>query len=182
MDDSVRNKLDNHSWEESITKLMGYAKLQIDLQKMKGRKFPVDRNIEDVVYEAIEKVYSEDRKWNPQEEPDLHRFLLSTVKSVIDNTVKLQDSKKRETVGDYDDFYLPTEDHTVENIDFIRLEQLIAEALKEDPLLCLVYKAVKDGLKPKEIAEEYNIDIKKVYSAKRQLCREVESIIRKMNL
>lgn len=171
MKQEIRHLLDNYNWEQGIITLAGYAASLFRLYRISRIRLPANLQPEDIVSEVIDKVYSGERKWDPITDPDLHKYLKSVVKSVISNTSRLDDSKNRQSVEQvheelqWDDCDIGFE------MDYKQLEESVGKALQNKGDLCLVYKALKDGLKPGEISEEYSIEIEIVRNAQKKLNR-----------
>lgn len=181
MNEEIIRLLDAHNWKESILKLTAYAVSLCGILNSAGR-LTQGLEPEDLVMEAIEKVYRGDRRWDPEKDPDLHRYLMSVVKSILSNTLTLSEThilsglltEKEEALPDvYAD---PEEELYVRQLD-----QAITAAMRGDPGLCLVCKALKDGLRPAEIAEEYALDINTVRNAQKRLGRLVDKVIISLN-
>lgn len=126
--------------------------------------------------EAIDRVYRQERSWDPEKDPDLLAFLKSVVKSLLSNSLtsvegntlyEEVDAAESVTSGAGQDEELYCE----------QLDQYILLRLHGDPPLCLVYKALKDGLRPGEIAEEYGLDIREVRNAQKRLHRAVLEVL-----
>ena len=176
MDAYKKQLLDNHNWEESYPRLLAFAISELQRYKFQRIRIPIDRSFEDFVMDAIDKVYSEERGWDPYLQVDLHRFLLSVVKSSINNCITGSDIQRVATGSSFDN--RPVDDYNAYlNIEYKELDALIAQSLKSDPLLCLVYKGIKDGVKPSDIANDYAIDIKHVNNAKKRLLRIITKVL-----
>jgi RNA polymerase sigma factor (sigma-70 family) len=177
MHDEISDLLDRHKWNESIVKLTAYV---VSLCWLKRIILPKGLEAEDIVMEAIEKIYTGERTWDHNNDPDLHRFLMSVVKSILSNKIT---SKEARTSVLYDDKELSVfqaHDNPEAEMYAKQLDKAIGFKLQGDAQLCLVYKAVKDGYNPKEIAEDYAIDIETVRNAKKRLSRLVYGVINKL--
>ena len=174
MNADIINILDKHNWEESIVKLTAYA---ISLCRLKGIRLPKGLEPEDLVMDAIEKVYLGIRKWNMDEDPDLHRYLMSVIKSILSNEAGSMESKvfSGKELGEAN-FASPT-GSIEEELHAEELDRAISAAMRGDPELCLVYKALKDGFKPGEIADEYAIEVTTVRNAQKRLNRLVHKVM-----
>ncbi|MBT0812973.1 sigma-70 family RNA polymerase sigma factor [Litoribacter ruber] len=131
---------------------------------------------EDLAMDAIDKVYAGERKWDPQKDPNLLNYLKSVVKSLISNHFRSEEVRIKG--GEYSsETPLLGHDNIEEEMYYQQLDQEIAAAMEGDPELCLVYKALKEGYKPGEIAEEYAMEVKKIRNAQKRLHRVVLKII-----
>jgi len=174
MDQEIVRRLDQHDWEGSIIKLTAYV---ITLCRFAGgQDIPGGIEPEDIVMEAIEKIYTGVRKWDPDKDPDLHLYLKSVVKSILSNRFNLADNRILAGVVLEDTLTDQTSDPETE-IYARQLDKSISMAMRGDTELCLVYKALKDGLRPAQIAEEYAIEINTVRNAQKRLCRLVYKVL-----
>lgn len=166
--------LDEFDWGTAIIKLTAYA---ISICSFRGKLLPKGLEAEDLVMNAIEKLYNGDRAWNPVKDPDLLRYLKSVIKSILSNETSSCDSKVLyvdEEILDSDPIF---DSHLEEEIYCKDLDRNISLAMQGDPELCLVYKALKDGFRPAEIAEEYYIDIRAVRNAQKRLHRLAINVV-----
>jgi DNA-directed RNA polymerase specialized sigma24 family protein len=177
MNDEIIDLLDSHDWSASILKLTAYA---VSLCRLKRIALSSGLEPEDLVMEAIEKVYSGERNWNHLLEPDLHRFLLSVVKSILSNKSTSKDARIQGRMSEGGMAMVPAYDEAESEFYVKQLDAAINDEMKGDVELCLVYKAVKDGCSPKEIAEDYAIDIETIHNAKKRLRRLVFNVIKKL--
>jgi DNA-directed RNA polymerase specialized sigma24 family protein len=174
MDQEIVRRLDEHDWNGSILKLTAYV---ITLCRLAGGQgIPSGLEPEDIVMEAIEKVYTGVRKWDPEKDPDLHLYLKSVVKSILSNKVNFAGNRILAGILLEDTLEDQTADAETE-LYARQLDQSISAAMRGDPELCLVYKALKDGLRPAQIAKEYAIEINTVRNAQKRLGRLVYKII-----
>lgn len=174
MEKSILDKLDAHNWEASVTKLNVYA---LRLCKYRGWDLPVSLDPEDIVIEAVKKVYAGERRWNPEKDPDLFAYMKSVVKSMIG---KLAEPRGRRTNLDaLKNERSPADED--EALDYDILHAAISQETRGDPELAIVYKGLKDGLKPRDIAREYAIPMDTVRNSIKRLRRLVENIIERLN-
>ena len=174
MNEDIIDLLDKHNWGESILKLTAYA---VYLYGLKTVRLPKGLEPEDLVMDAIEKVYKGIRKWDPEADPDLHQFLMSVVKSILSNETRSADNRVQ-TGRDYGEAEQQLVSGSAEEELYAKeLDQQISAAMRGDPELCLVYKALKDGFRPGEIAEEYALEISTVRNAQKRLSRLVYRVI-----
>ncbi len=158
---------------------------------------------EDVVLEAISKVFDGDRKWNPSENPDLFQYLKSVVDSLMSHLTKSFDctnirrmpqSEEGEILGeklkpvdpesdtarhlsrpspDPEQILLRKEEEEAERKAFDKL----MDSIKGDDDLETVVLCVMDGMmKPAEIAEATGFEIDHVYQLMRKLNRKAAKV------
>jgi RNA polymerase sigma factor (sigma-70 family) len=173
MDQKILLRLDRHDWEDSIIRLAAYA---VSLCRWLPEGLPGGLEPEDLVMEAIGKVYNGVRKWDPEKDPDLNLYLMSVVKSILYNTLKLAKNRIGSVMFTEEEVPDPAADPETEMY-ADQLDQYIAMAMRGDPELCLVYKALKDGLKPAEIAGEYALEETRVRNAQKRLNRLATKVI-----
>lgn len=162
--------LDNHKWEDTIVLLTAYV---INLCKFHRYRLPAQTEPEDIVMIAIDKVYAGDRNWDPSKDPDIGRYMRSVVKSILSNTI----SGKQITSTGLEHTVILSEPDIQYTLEFEELNNQITKVVRHDPDLALVYKSLKDGLHPKEIADEYALDIGIVRNAQKRLRNLVTSLI-----
>lgn len=174
MDQEIIRRLDEHDWNGSIIKLTAYVIILCRASGGKGISGGLEPD--DVVMEAIEKVYQGVRKWDPENDPDLHLYLKSVVKSILYNKINAADNRILTGIL-LEDMREDPAANAESELYARELDQSISIAMRGDPELCLVYKALKDGLSPAKIAEEYAIEINMVRNAQKRLRRLVFNII-----
>jgi hypothetical protein len=149
-----------------------------------------------IVSKAIEKVFSSEREWNPNIDPDVRKYLRSVIDSLLNHLAESQDnvlvrvapppgssdfeawetgSKKRDPAADWlvppncspEAVVLQQEQAALED----RALELLLEECADDPVLIQVLEAMMEGCdKPAEISEAKGIPVKDVYNAIRRCC------------
>ena len=171
MDQTKLDLLDSHKWEDTIVLLTAYV---INLCKFHRYRLPAQTEPEDIVMDAIDKVYAEDRNWDPEKDPDLNRFMHSVVKSMLSNTM----TARQTVMTELDDSVVVSNEPDAEyELRFEELNNRISASVSNDSALALVYKALKDGMRPKEITEEYTLEIRIVRNAQKRLRSLVAGLI-----
>ena len=173
MNEGLLKILDTQDWNDIIVKLTAYV---IQYCKWKQYRLPKGLEAEDIALSAIEKVYNGERSWNPEIQADLQNHLQSISNSIISNELGSSAASEVSTDG-IPVHYYTLENETEEELYSKHLDQEISAAMRGDPVMCLVYKALKDGLKPREIVEEYAIDKAQVQLAQKRLRRLAEKVI-----
>lgn len=173
MNEGLLKILEAQDWDGIITRLTAYV---IQYCKWKRYLLPKGLEAEDIALSAIEKTWNGKRAWDYQKEPDLLNHLQSVANSIIINELRSPGASETNTdsIADVDHAVENTQD---EEMYSKQLDQEVAAAMRGDPVLCLVYKALKDGLFPREIAEEYAIEKSQVQAAQKRLRRLVEKVI-----
>lgn len=170
MDQKKLALLDSHDWEPTITRLVAYV---VMLCRVHRYRLPGQMDPEDIVADAIDKVYSGERNWDPDRDENLGKYMASVVKSMVSNLIE---SKQLATV-DMNSVSIidPVASHF--EIEYEELNNRIVEAVRMDPELAIVFKALKDGLRPKDISIEYSLDIGIVRNAQKKLRTVVTRLI-----
>lgn len=173
MNEGLLKILNAQDWDDVIIKLTAYV---VQYCKWKQYRLPKGLEAEDIALSAIEKIYTGERSWDPEKEPDLQNHLQSITNSVIINELRsgAAGEKRMDGIADH---YHSVEDTADEELYSKQLDQEIATAMRGDPVMCLVYKALKDGLAPREIADEYAVDILQVRLTQKRLRRLAEKVI-----
>ncbi|RZJ92656.1 MAG: sigma-70 family RNA polymerase sigma factor [Chryseobacterium sp.] len=166
--------LDKFDWSKAIIQLAAYA---ISLNQWTGNRLPKGLEPEDLVMQAIEKVYSGARDWNPGQDEDLLKYFKSVIKSIFSNETKSKDAE----VGYIDDlgndFDVGAQNNYDEELYCRQLDSSVISSIRADPDLLLVYKGLKDGLSPADIEQEYGLPIKEIRNSQKRLHRKVLSTI-----
>jgi hypothetical protein len=169
-------------------------------------ELPNGETIESIVSLAFEKLYSGERDWDPQKDPDLKKYLMDVIDSLLshlstskDNTllsatldVREQQetdfeagSKERRPEREWLVKSARTpEDLLIDNETARREEQVLNdlwEACKGDDILTKVLEAIRGGCdRPGEIAKATGIPIKDIYKASKRLDRKAITIRNQM--
>lgn len=170
MDQTKLALLDAHDWEPTITRLTAYV---IMICRFRRYRLPVHLQPEDIVVDAIDKVYSGERNWEPSRDADLGKYMASVVKSMMSNLIE---SKQLPTT-DLDSATVAEEVQSYHSLEYEDLNKRIVEAVRNEPDLALIFKALKEGFRPREIAEEYHLDIRIVNNAQKRLRTLVTRLI-----
>jgi hypothetical protein len=196
--DSVLHLIKKADWKDIILKLTYYAIQRAKIYKWISGEF--DRLLggktpEDIACEAIEKVLSGTRAWDPDKYPNLLTHLKWIVKSDMDH---LASSLEHQTTGrmplpvhdeegpvDYYKIIPDQSSPTPEEVLITREKKELEEKLKND--LYALVEGDKDleelllyfdeGIdKPETIAAQSGWDISKVYNLKRKLLRKASKL------
>jgi hypothetical protein len=196
--DSIFHLIKKADWKDIILKLTYYAIQRSKVYRWKSGKS--DRLLggktpEDIACEAIEKVLSGNRDWDPDKYPNLLTHLKWIVKSDMDH---LASSLEHQTTGRMPepvdgeegqaDYYetIPDQSPTPEEALIIREKKDLEERLKdelyaivegdEDLEELLLY--FEEGIdKPEIIAKQSGWDVSKVYTLKKKLRRKASKLI-----
>jgi len=196
--DRVIHLLENADWKDIILKLTYYALQRSKIYTWKSGKADQllgGKTPEDIACEAIEKVLSGTRDWNPDKYPNLLTHLQWVVKSDMEHlassmehqtTVRIYEHVDgEEGPGDYYETIPDSSLPTPEEVLITREKKNVEEKLKgefyamvegdEDLEELLLY--FDEGIdKPETIAAQSGWDISKVYNLKRKLFRKASRL------
>lgn len=173
MNDGLLKILDAQDWDDVIIRLTAYV---LQYCKWKRYRLPKGLEAEDIALATIEKTYNGKRAWDYEKKPDLLNHLQSVANSIVINELRTGGASETSTDG-IAERYHAVENTQEEEMYSKQLDEEIAAAMRGDPILCLVYKALKDGLKPGAIAEDYAISKPEVQAAQKRLRRLAEKVI-----
>jgi hypothetical protein len=165
---------------------------------------PGGETVESIVSLALEKAWTGERKWNPQLVPDIKRYLMDVIDSLLSHLASSRDNRILVSLpaAEQEDSSISStpperlhaaewmisseesaEEQLLRKADEERerkaIEMLLGEA-RDDPKLTLVIKAMLDGHeRASEIAAATRMDVKDVYNAMKRLDRKIE-LVRKM--
>jgi len=168
---------------------------------------PGGETVESVVSKALEKVLSGDRRWDPQKDPDIKKYLMDVIDSLMSHLAASSDNKLLTVVpaegsenaeawqsgskkADPEAAWLARQSMTPEKeleakeaaeLEEHAIQMLLKEA-KNDAALTAVIRAMLDGANQcGEIAEVIGIDVTEVYKAMKRLDRKAAAVRRKLN-
>ena len=194
--------LEAADWKDITLRLTYYAYWKASKYTWKSRnpgQLPKGKTPEDVVCEAIEKVLSGVRNWNPDKYPNLFIHLKKIIDSDLHHLVNSAEHKKSIRIpeeyhemsieSDHEEMHSEKtstasvsammenpEELIITQEDEKFVEQVKNEfyaMVKGDDDLEMLLICFEEGIdKPEEIAEQTGWDIKKVYNQKRKLFRK----------
>lgn len=183
MDSDVVKRLYEADWDMLVPKLVRHAKFNI---YDPSRLLPGGQSAEDIVQEAVAKVISGERKWDPVKHPDLEAHLKSIIDSMLSRK-GLFGLKEWEAMANVDD---PEEWERIaarcQNIDGLAhdAEVFIAamrDNMQGDAELNDLFDAVIEGFdKPGDISELTGIPVERVYELRRKLERRRSDVLKKL--
>ncbi len=178
MDDDTAKILQAADWATIATHLVAYAAREVRYRHWRtGSKvdLPKGKSAEDLAYDAIAKVFTGQRAWKPDEQPDLLRYLMGVVDSDLSALLKSGAHKKNERFPDDPDAECP---HSVGATAATPEDTLLAQELQDEVLaacqdddeLTLVACALLEGTnKAADIAGETGLPVARVYKLKQRL-------------
>jgi DNA-directed RNA polymerase specialized sigma24 family protein len=183
MGSDVIKRLYEADWDTLMPKLLSHARFSI---YDPHRLLPGGQSDEDIVHEAVARVITGERNWNPAKEPDLENYLKSVIDSML-SSKGLFGRKEWNAVSNVED---PEQWErmagTLPNLDGLCHDaEVIIEAmwkeLSGDQELSAVFEAVIEGFdKPSEIAEWAGIPVERIYELRRKLERRRSDVLKKL--
>ncbi|WP_281184606.1 hypothetical protein [Trichlorobacter lovleyi] len=203
----VMELLEAHPWDETIPRLLVHA-----LKKSKrlfwrgiyGGPLPEGKEIQDIVGQAVEKVLSGQRQWDPDTNPDLLLFLRSVIDSDLSHLadcwengairsesttiVRINDDSGEHEVNIFDSAPSPLstpEEDILQKEDEARCEAFFwgfYETLSEKPTLQQIVECIYDDTpKPADIAQKLGVPVNDIYNANKQLSRRLKDYQKMMS-
>jgi hypothetical protein len=159
--------LDDQDWGSIIIRLSAYA---VSYCIGKRIELPGGKEPEDVAMDAIDRVYSRHRNWDPDGHPDIFEYLKSVVNSIISNELSTAARKGAvEGIEEADEVIMQND--VEEEMYCRKLDEEIGRRIGGDAEMSIVYKGLKDRMLPREIAEEFYLEIEVVRNAQKRLQR-----------
>ncbi len=165
-------RLEKVDWKDVTLKLKAYSLLRIKQHS----KIVTDELIKiavDMANDAIGQLWTEERKWNINYYPDVYSFLKGAVDSLRSNFYKK--ISKAKNVG-LSEETMKDESSFESNFIALDLKDKIMKSFKDDALAALVFEAIADGGKPREISDDLGENIKEVYNAVKRVNRKINEI------
>ena len=204
-EDKILALLEAADWKQIIKKLTHHAIWRASLYTWKSGSpylLPGGKTPEDVALEAVGKIWSGTRDWDPDKYPDIFVHLKWIVKSDIGHLFSSEEHQKSAPMPDTKDSEKNKPD-ILESASLLNSngntstpeEELIAQEDRDfqDMIKRELYSSVEDnddlgylllcfeeGIdKPGEIAEKMHWDVTKVYNLKRTLLRRIAILMTK---
>jgi RNA polymerase sigma factor (sigma-70 family) len=140
---------------------------------------PKGLQAQDLAKEAIKKVYSGERQWDPARNPDLVKYLKGIVKSDIGHLVRSPDHSVQRDSGESQSDGIgsccdpnPTPE---ERLGAIELKRRILDCVSEEDGLRPVLLGLLKGKKPRELASELGCDRNEIYARVKKIRRWLRS-------
>ncbi len=187
MDQKIKEHIQAADWSEITRKLAAYARYFFKIRDNQAI-LPMGSSVESAVHEAIRKFLDGTRRWNP-ENVDLLGFLKGVVKSEISHLLSskeasLTTSIDPENIEKYQSESLNPEQAVIEKEKGRLIEivhQKLIEQAESDSDYLTVAVCIEAGIhKPKDIAQEMDLDVDEVYKIKKRWQRDFEKILREV--
>lgn len=208
MREEARNELAKLTDEQigRLAKELGWYALNVS-NKLFWRtrnsvELPKGETIESIVSLAFEKLYSGEREWEPQKDPDLKKYLMDVIDSLLSHLSTSKDntllsatsdvakqtemdweagSKERRPEREWLVASTRTPEELLIDAETARREERVldelAKACSEDDQLTKILRAIREGCdQPGEISKSTGISIKDIYNASKRLDRKAATI------
>lgn len=185
MDPNIRRMLEEADWKKIVIRLMSYTLRRVKQlgwrQHSRGAILPRGKTIEDIVFDAIAKVWDGQRVWNPKKVPDLLYFLCGVVKSDLGHLAESKDhthvDRLVESPEEGRDLYNLSrpepspEEQVVSSISEGDFQGRILGALGGDRELETIVVCIftNHAVLPREISKETGISLRRVYKLRERL-------------
>lgn len=168
-------KLKAANWADILPRLHYYALNKLERYPTLEGRFNIENLANTYADEAIRMVYEQERNWNREAYPNLYPFLTGIVDSLIYAFMKSPEMKLIDRLPEHDyDLFDPSEGTAESNIIVDEIEAEIKEILSSDIQAYEVFQCLKDGLRPREIGPELNIDINEVRNIIKRVHRKLK--------
>lgn len=169
-------EIDDESWGDMYLELLDFArykKRRLDFVKG-GGELPLGRKPEDLVQDAIKRVFEGDRQWDPDKDPDLCDYLKSVISSIVSGLLEKTDYEHKHDSQLEDHFDLPSDSNPTYNDCLEALQEILEQESSDEKDLENVRLGIEDEMKPSEISDFFSIEVEKVYTLSRKLRRRAE--------
>jgi DNA-directed RNA polymerase specialized sigma24 family protein len=161
-------------WKKILPRLHYYTLNKLQRYTILQDMFDVRGLSKQFADEAIRLAWEEQRKWNITYYPELYDFLKGVADSLISNFIKSKEVEITESLPDDDRTDFGEGSESPEDV-LIRkeTEMEMMRILEGDQKAAQVFDCLKDGLKPREIAEELDWDVQEVYNTIKRVQRKL---------
>ena len=186
----ILKKLKESDWSDILPRLVLYAEFKVRRLYWRTKEkntLPDGSTAEDLAQQAIELVFSGDRRWAPDKNPDILLYLKGVVDSLVSHAVKSYEHRYRDQYDEDSEHGVSLDDlsdkETVTPYDEL-LEKDILKFLydnsKDDNNLQLIILCLEEGIsKPKVIAETLKIPVSEVNNCKKKIRRLIDKYNKK---
>lgn len=175
------DQLNKEDWESILPRLHYYALNKLERFPALSELYDVPGLSAQLADQAVESLWDETRKWNTEYYDTAYDFLKGAVDSLISNYTKSKTVANTIALPDYDQFDLQYGVSSNPEDAYIakEMEEEIAQILRTDADAAQVFECLRDGLKPREVAVELDIDINEIYNILKRLQRKLKVYVQK---
>jgi len=166
-------ELNEETWGDTYLELLDFARYKTSkLNFVKGGgDLPLGWTPEDLVQEAIKRLFDGRRQWDPDKDPDLCNYLKSVISSIVNALLEKADYDRRDDTPLEDHYDLPSGENATYNDCLEVLQDILEEESSDEEDLESVRLGIEDNMKAYEIAKFFGIDVETVYTLSRKLRR-----------
>jgi DNA-directed RNA polymerase specialized sigma24 family protein len=183
--DDIRTLLDQQNWEDIIPRLLRYALYKIRYYKphqVAGEEVLAGKTAEDYVMDAIMKVYRGERRWDPDQMPDLQYYLIGVLRSDMGHSAVGLENRcvaYIENLPEYRQHAFLKDNPDQENLGEDEFIAGFLEYIKDHLQLTECVKHILAGLKPRQIAQQMNLSASAIYNMRKVLRRRLQEYLSK---
>ncbi len=178
--DDVKALLDEHDWDDTIPRLIKYA-----LNKIRGLTWyqepgghvAAGKMAEDFVMDAVVKVYTGQRQWDPQAVPDLLTFMFGVVRSEISHHSNSLENRCLHFLDALSPNTRKAAEQAGPDDNEPGFINGFLNEFRDDPRMAKVVALAAAGRKPRDIAAELSISITDIYNMRKVICRRLENYL-----
>lgn len=171
--EALRKVLDAQPWEELHDRLTRYTVKKLRVRYWQGELGgtpPGGKEASDFAMEAIGKVYSGERRWDPEKHPKLFGFLCDVVDSLVYDAKKSPENQRTHHIEEATERIAVPQSACAPD-DFVLG---FCEFVTDDPELLPIVEAILEGcMKPDDIAARLGVDPETIYKRKKRLQRKL---------
>lgn len=170
--DKTLSLLVTQDWDAIIPNLFIHT-----IGRLKGKTVPGCFTADDYIQEAYERVHMGERNWDPNNDPDLTKYLTSVIDSLISASIKSKYNNLTEI--DLTVFDPKSPENILDDLISIEYYSCVIEKIKNDEDLQMLFCCMIDygKTKPQEIAAELDWDVPKVNNLKKRLKRVITKVL-----
>lgn len=189
----TKTLFDQHNWKDIYPRLLYHAHQKarrLRWQSVIDGHMPGGKEVEDIVIESLEAIFSGDRAWDPEKQPDLYKHLTGIIDSKLNHLAESAEnrlvrsastltgrdgqSNEAEAIGARSELPPTPSDEAIEK----ECEEYILgfiDYLSDDPLLQNIVQAILDGVEKRaEIAEVCGVKVEDITNADKRLMRRAK--------
>lgn len=172
------DRLNAVNWRDLLPRLHYYSLNKLQRYPALAEMYDIPGLSTQIADEAVKLVWEGTRKWNTDYYETAYDLLKGIVDSLIFNYVNSKAVISTDALPE--DEQLEYRQGTSPNPEQLYIvKEMAAEIegiLKTDPDAAEVFDCLRDGLKPREIADEMNVDVKEIYNIIKRVQRKLKVI------
>ncbi|MEO3405885.1 hypothetical protein AAFN85_18380 [Mucilaginibacter sp. CAU 1740] len=163
-------------WNDLLPKLHYYSLNKLERYPALADMYDIPGLSAQIADEAVKLLWEETRKWNINYYPTASEVLKGIIDSLIYNYVNSKTVTSTDAMPEDDRvvYEYGTSPNPEELYIVNETEAEILEILKTDADAAEVFECLRDGLKPREIANELEVDVREIYNIIKRLQRKLK--------